>query len=105
MNRKKFDFPAAVAASLRRLGARPAKCYDLELDTVAGTLRVTPYQNWIACRFDDVEAAKQRVGFGALNPWSGKWNWHFERPDANDVEFFAKQIERLLDTALAPLEH
>jgi hypothetical protein len=41
MNRKKFDFPAAVAASLWRLGARPAQCYDWELDTIAGTLRVT----------------------------------------------------------------
>jgi hypothetical protein len=102
MNRKKFDFPAAVAASLRRLGARPAQCYDWELDTVAGTLRVTPYGTWIACRFDDVEAATQRVRFGTLNPWSGKWNWHFERPNANDVDFFADQIERLLDTAPAP---
>ena len=104
MNRKKFDFQAAVAASLRHLGARSAQRYDWELDTVVGTLRVTPYDNWIACCFDDVEAAKQRVRFGTLNPWSGKWNWHFERPDANDVNFFAEQIERLLDTALAPAE-
>ena len=104
MSRKKFDFPAVVAANLLRLGARPAKCYDWELDTVAGTMRLTPYDTWIACRFDDVEAAKLRVRFGALNPWSGKWNWHYEQPNANDAEFFAENIERLLDTAPAPAE-
>lgn len=101
MTRHKFDFKAVVAANLQRIGARPAQCYDWELDTVAGILRVTPYENWIACRFDDVGTAKQLVHFGVLNPWSGKWNWHFEEPDANDVEFFAEQIERLLDSAPA----
>ncbi len=107
MNHKKFDFPAVVAAGLRRLGARPAQSYDWKLDTVAGPLPVTAYANWVACRFDDVEAAEQRVHFGTLNRWSGKWNWHFEKPNANDAEFFAEQIERLLDTAAVrtPLAH
>ena len=98
MSREKFDFPVVVAANLRRLGARPAKCYDWEIETIAGAMRVTPYDTWVACRFDDVDAAKQRVRFGTLNPWSGKWNWHFDRPGANDAGFFNEQIERLLDT-------
>jgi len=101
MNSKKLDFPAVVAAGLRLLGARPAQSYDWEIDTVAGALRVTPYPNWIACRFDDVEAARQRVHFGTLNPWSGKWNWHFEHPNSDDAAFFVEQIERLLDIAPA----
>ena len=101
MKSKKFDFSAVVAAGLRLLGARPAQSDDWELDTVASILRVTPYQNWIAYRFDDVEAARQHVRFGTLNPWSGKWTWHFEKPNANDAECFAEQVERLLDTAPA----
>jgi hypothetical protein len=49
------------------------------VETIAGTLRVTIYEDWLACLFDDVAKARELVprGDGRLNVFSGKWNWHF----------------------------
>ena len=44
--------------------------------TIAGELRVTVYEDWLACRFEDVARAQEEVISGSLNSWSGKWNWH-----------------------------
>ena len=57
---------------------------EYKINTVAGSLRVTVYDDWLACRFDNVAAAKaalpEYAGLGQryarLNPFSGKWNWH-----------------------------
>jgi hypothetical protein len=61
----------------------------LELTTHAGTLSVIPYDGWIACRFHDVKAAVALLGYnpacGRLNPFSGKWNFHFGRCTADDA--------------------
>ena len=40
------------------IGARPSHFYDLELDTPAGLLRLTVYDDWVAGRFDDVALGK-----------------------------------------------
>lgn len=48
------------------------------VETVAGALRFTAMDSWIACRFSDVARARAHFGKGdlLLNPHSGKWNWH-----------------------------
>ena len=46
------------------------------VNTRAGALRVHVYDDWIACRFEDVAKAREVVRSGKLNPYSGKWNWH-----------------------------
>jgi hypothetical protein len=52
------------------------------LETAIGKLDIHVIDgDWIACRFDDVEKAKEHfgvrgLGCGRLNPYSGKWNWH-----------------------------
>lgn len=71
-----------------REGGREMITYAIE--TKAGPLHVTPFPwdpessqggAWIACRFEDVDAARRvfgvtRLGTGArLNPYSGKWNF------------------------------
>lgn len=57
------------------------------LPTAAGELSVTYDRGWgtIFDRFEDVEAAKKLLGTGPynrLNPYSGKWNFHFGRVTA-----------------------
>src|SRR5262249_33990260 len=47
------------------------------LDTNLGFLTVTPFGKWIACRWDEPERAKTFINTGRLNPYSGKWNFHF----------------------------
>lgn len=74
----------------------------MALQTICGTLHITPYGNWIACRFNDVEAAVARFGYhpsyGRLNPCSGKWNFHFAAVPAADAlaEFEAEVLPLLL---------
>lgn len=72
-------FKTALTEYVIGKGARLGRFYDYELDTPAGLLHVSIYGNWIATRFDDVEAGKQfteRCGV-PCNPYSGKWNFHF----------------------------
>jgi hypothetical protein len=94
--RKRFDFAHAVTEGLRQLGARQAGAYGWQLDTVGGLLDISPYDAWVACRFDDVERAKAHVRSGNLNPYSGKWNWHFVKPTPDDVEYLIEQLDRIL---------
>ena len=74
----------------------------MALQTICGTLHVTPYGNWIACRFYDTDAAVAHFGYqpvhGRLNPWSGKWNFHFNAIPAADAlaEFEAEVLPLLL---------
>ena len=91
-----FNFAAAVTQAIKELGAREAGTYGWQLDTRAGLLQLKPYEDWVACRFEDVARANMEIHYGQLNPYSGKWNWHFDKPDAADVEYFKQQVERLL---------
>lgn len=63
------------------LGAQPGHFYDYELDTPAGLLHLTIYEDWVATRFDDVArgvAFTSKVGNGNVcNKYSGKWNFHY----------------------------
>jgi hypothetical protein len=76
----------------------------LEVTTRAGTLSVVPYAGWIACRFDDVKAAVALLGYdpvsGRLNPYSGKWNFHFGRCTAEEaLGEFARELGHVLPQA------
>jgi len=80
-----------VSPGLEKIGP------EFALQTVAGELRVTPEGNWIACRFQDVEAAKTVLPYwpkeqAQLNGFSGKWNFVHARdgrfdPERNLAEF------------------
>ncbi len=76
----------------------------MELTTRAGTLSVTPYAGWVACRFHDVKAAAALLGShpatGRLNPHSGKWNFHFGRCTAEEaLGVFARELAAVLPGA------
>lgn len=94
--KKKFDFTREVTQVIQALGAKEGGSYGWQIDTPAGLLQISPYEDWVACRFEDVEQAKAMVYYGQLNPYSGKWNWHFARPGPKEVEYFKQQIENLL---------
>jgi len=94
---KRFDFQAACTAMLKELGAvEVAQGYGLVLTTIAGPLQCKAYDTWLAAKFDDVPAAKAKVGFGTLNPFSGKWNWHFAKGTQEDVAYLRAQLQEVL---------
>lgn len=71
------------------------------LDTICGELHITVYDGWIACRFQDVDLAKQNLPIGLqsiLNPFSGKWNHHYlDGWTARDAaQNFQEAISRIL---------
>jgi hypothetical protein len=96
MKKKRFDFAAAVTAGLKELGALEGGPYDWRIDTVGGLLDISPYDTWVACRFDDVERAILAVGKGGCNPNSGKWNWHYGSPTETDVANFLFHLRSIL---------
>lgn len=70
-------FVTAVCDAVLALGGveidGPPRSFAVQ--TTAGRLEISPYPEFIACRFDDVERARRTVHVGRLNPHSGKWNF------------------------------
>jgi hypothetical protein len=97
---------ARVEAFLESLGAVRGEGYDLDrwrLQTPLGEMMIHPYENWIACRFEDVEAAFAWASKNTLhlpNRYSGKWNWHwFDTPlDLKPEEEFQRMVRKILAT-------
>lgn len=90
---KKFNFEERALHMVKALGAESQPPYnELTLQTLAGPMRVHPYDTWMACRFEDVERAKKLSPAGSLNPFSGKWNWHYTKPGENDLEHLYVQL-------------
>jgi hypothetical protein len=70
------------------------------LRTPIGQLNIHIFENWIACRFENVRLATVFTK-GKSNRYSGKWNWHYYN-DATTLNNgltigdFVHAIERLL---------
>lgn len=80
--KRAINIKAAVDAWLIAHGATPSASIRMfRIDTILGPLYITAYDDWIACCFDNVQAAKTHYGVttlgSRLNPYSGKWNWHY----------------------------
>lgn len=96
----KIDIADDVRAWLLEQGAQRSNTIrEFSIRTTCGVLHISPYDTWIACCFDDVAAAKQHfppvfgLGHDRLNPYSGKWNWHyFSLPDWSDFRSALKDI-------------
>jgi len=73
-----------------------------ELETQAGKLTISPSGNWLACRFDDPARAltflRTWTTSGNLNPYSGKWNFHY---DGADFQGSLAAVRALLDGVTA----
>lgn len=87
-------FQDCVCTLLEKFGAEAVKgsTYDWVLKTRLGPLHVKAYDDWVACRFENIEAARSALGQGRLNRHSGKWNWHFEQPGLDELMAFAREL-------------
>jgi len=96
-------FKAEINRRLAALGAiRNQGGYEYAVATVAGSLYVTVYDDWIACRFEEPERAKA-ISDTRLNPYSGKWNHHYDDADFKSrrttqhcVDYFFLELDRYL---------
>ncbi len=95
-------FGPLACAWLESIGATRHEHYDFAVETKCGTLGITPYDNCVFCRFDDVPRAAGITG-QPIGP--GKWNHHhFEamiecgtRPTADDLlRHFRQRLEPIL---------
>lgn len=95
----KFNFEKATADLLTELGGTPVDWHrpQFELQTIAGRLVCTPFENWVACKFDDEKLAVKKIAEGSLNPFSGKWNWHYaDKPTPQHLAHFRSVIQRII---------
>jgi hypothetical protein len=97
-------FKAAVTAYRDSIGARPGHFYDYEMDTPAGLLHLSVYDDWVATRFDDVKqatTATKTIG-RPCNPFSGKWNFHYFDGSVKSLkpEVVLPQLDYFLDRLL-----
>lgn len=97
-------FIKAGEAALRELGAEPVDDPSFSawrIDTIGGELRVTVFEDWIACRFEEPASALPHFPQGAINRHSGKWNHHwwdhgFEARDLALVDRFKFSLSCIL---------
>jgi hypothetical protein len=98
----KFNAQKYFLDGLAKFNPIESNFYHYEINTQAGILRITFYEDkkmpWFACRFDDVQKAKELVRSGVLNKFSGKWNWHcYEKEDQKTfMDEVFKQIELIV---------
>jgi hypothetical protein len=93
-----------VTAYIVSKGARRVEqFYDYEIDTPAGLLGITFWDDAIMTRFSDVDRGKSFTSTVGLlcNPFSGKWNYHFANDPASlepnaVLAHFGFYLERLL---------
>ena len=97
-------FKQAVTKYIVSKGARRVdQLYDYEIDTPAGLLGISVWDDAIMTRFSDVDRGKSFTSTVGLpcNPFSGKWNFHFAN-DPTSLEpnavlaHFGLYLERLL---------
>lgn len=73
-----------------------------KVPTIYGQLSIHPYENWIACRFSEVERLRRdgRDLDPAPNFHSGKWNFHFG-PIAvpEQLPYFEHHLQKILPAA------
>lgn len=71
--------------------------YPYVLGTTLGLLWVSPQDDWVACRFEEPEKAREVYN---CNPYSGKHNFHGDEcvEDFTDLVDDLKRQNRLLDS-------
>jgi hypothetical protein len=81
-------FRKRVCDFLKGAGAIPSdQFYELKLATPYGDLDISIWDAAIMCRFAEVEKGTdftRKFTAQSCNPYSGKWNWHFD-DDADEL--------------------
>lgn len=92
-------FQREMTTMFESMGAvkdHPRGTYTYLLETNLGDLHISVYDTWVAMKFDDVQKAVAFIGKFNMNPFSGKWNFHFTREnmEENDLaEHVRKQVQ------------
>lgn len=94
-----YDFKNKCDKMLKLLGATPGGRYEMVLPTVAGPLDCRAHESWLACKFENIKLAKQLIGHGDLNPYSGKWNWMHVNPDSEDMLNLYWNLAQVVDVS------
>lgn len=91
--KQKTEYRQEAIEILREFGFQrtPGSSRDYQVETPAGPLAVSIYDDWLACVFDNVELALTKNLGGSLNQFSGKWNWH----GADQLKWFQLQLDHL----------
>lgn len=68
------------------------------IETKAGPLGITVYDDWVATQFEDPKRAAKVLGKNAgVNEYSGKWNHHYGADlSADSAESFERQLKAIL---------
>ena len=93
---------ALVAAHLESIGAKRVEdhyCPAWDVRTRYGALRVTPMEDWVACRFldwpKDYASCISYARANGFEHW--KWNHHYHEGAAEpEVEDFARRLAAIL---------
>lgn len=95
-------FRKAALALLNEVGTcDETRMYPHQVLTRAGILSVGVHDDWLACRFEDIELAKHVLGVDSnLNPHSGKWNWH----GLDVLPYFEMRVRALIAPAHVRVE-
>lgn len=92
-------FKQRIREELMKCGGKEHNgLYPYILQTPIGVLNVDIWDNSVMCRFDDEKQAT-RFTAGASNPYSGKWNFHFDDTESAlqfGAQRFAWELERLM---------
>jgi hypothetical protein len=104
----KIKLKKRIMSFLEEHGATPSDgLYSLMMETNLGLLRLSVHDEienrklspWVATRFEDVERAKVRLG-NEINPYTGKWNFHFfdgcGLTAEQCAEYFESELQRVL---------
>lgn len=105
-------FKKRVCDFLNAVGAvQSDECYEWKLTTPCGDLDISVWDAAIMCRFADVERGTdftRKFTSQSCNPYSGKWNWHFDDdPDelSGDCESqFVRYVTLLLSLDKFPAD-
>lgn len=100
-------FNKAILDHARSLGGKDIEDGPfpaIRLLTIFGPLRITPFENWLACRFEDEEgianaAAFFNAGYQEVNPYSGKFNCH---PPDGDLAAMVERCKAHIDRVPRP---
>ena len=103
-------FKTRVCDFLKTVGASSNDgTYEWKLNTPIGELGVSLWDAAIMCRFADVEQGKaftRQFAAQSSNPYSGKWNWHFEDDadtlNGNCEAQFVKYVKLLMSLETLP---
>lgn len=98
---KKFNFKRELTARLEGAGAvadpQSGGAYSHTLQTRVGLMRLSVWVDSMVSRFDDAaRACADPMLKGELRMCCTKWNFHFDKPEQEHVDYVVAHVNRLM---------